>query len=47
MDLMNFLIFLVEMVLVLVLPPIKTWPYQNGFTITTWFRIDPVAKWCY
>ncbi|CAF0884401.1 unnamed protein product [Adineta ricciae] len=28
----------------LVLPPIKTWPYQNGFTITTWFRIDPVAN---
>jgi hypothetical protein len=28
----------------IVLPPIKTWPYQNGFTITTWFRIDPVAN---
>lgn len=28
----------------LVLPPIKTWPYQNGFTINTWFRIDPVAN---
>ncbi|CAF3766606.1 unnamed protein product [Rotaria sordida] len=28
----------------LVLPPIKTWPYQNGFTISTWFRIDPVAN---
>ncbi|CAF3634388.1 unnamed protein product [Adineta steineri] len=28
----------------LVLPPIKTWPYQNGFTIATWFRIDPVAN---
>ncbi|CAF3646186.1 unnamed protein product [Rotaria socialis] len=28
----------------LVLPPIKTWPYQNGFTVSTWFRIDPVAN---
>ncbi len=28
----------------IVLPPIKTWPYQNGFTISTWFRIDPVAN---
>ncbi|CAF2822016.1 unnamed protein product [Rotaria sp. Silwood2] len=28
----------------IVLPPIKIWPYQNGFTITTWFRIDPVAN---
>jgi hypothetical protein len=28
----------------IVLPPIKIWPYQNGFTITTWFRIDPVVN---
>jgi len=28
----------------IILPPIKTWPYQNGFTISTWFRIDPVAN---
>lgn len=28
----------------LVLPPIKIWPYQNGFTINTWFRIDPVVN---
>ena len=28
----------------LVLPPIKTWPYQNGFTISTWFRIDLVVN---
>ncbi|CAF4931711.1 unnamed protein product [Rotaria sp. Silwood1] len=28
----------------IVLPPIKIWPYQNGFTITTWFRIEPVAN---
>lgn len=28
----------------LVLPPIKTWPYQNGFTLSTWFRIDPVVN---
>ncbi|CAF3278946.1 unnamed protein product [Rotaria socialis] len=28
----------------IVLPPIKLWPYQNGFTISTWFRIDPVAN---
>jgi neurobeachin len=25
------------------LPPIKNWPYQNGFTFSTWFRIDPVT----
>ncbi|CAF0746128.1 unnamed protein product [Didymodactylos carnosus] len=28
----------------IVLPPIKSWPYQNGFTITCWFRIDPVCN---
>ncbi|CAF4089503.1 unnamed protein product, partial [Rotaria magnacalcarata] len=28
----------------IVLPPIKLWPYQNGFTISTWFCIDPVAN---
>ncbi|CAF3819228.1 unnamed protein product [Rotaria sp. Silwood1] len=28
----------------IVLPPINIWLYQNGFTITTWFRIDPVAN---
>ena len=25
------------------MPPIKNWPYQNGFTFSTWFRIDPVS----
>jgi hypothetical protein len=25
------------------LPPIRNWPYQNGFTVSTWFRIDPVS----
>lgn len=25
------------------LPPIRNWPYQNGFTFSTWFRIDPVS----
>jgi len=24
------------------LPPLKTWPYNNGFTVTTWFRCDPL-----
>ncbi|XP_076995955.1 lipopolysaccharide-responsive and beige-like anchor protein isoform X2 [Tamandua tetradactyla] len=24
------------------LPPIAKWPYQNGFTFHTWFRMDPV-----
>ncbi|XP_051902134.1 neurobeachin a isoform X11 [Hippocampus zosterae] len=24
------------------LPPIAKWPYQNGFTINTWFRQDPL-----
>jgi hypothetical protein len=25
------------------LPPIRNWPYQNGFTFSTWIRIDPVS----
>ncbi|XP_048774132.2 neurobeachin-like isoform X3 [Ostrea edulis] len=25
------------------LPPIKTWPYQNGWTFTCWLRLDPVT----
>uniref|UniRef100_A0A4W6DZY4 Neurobeachin n=1 Tax=Lates calcarifer TaxID=8187 RepID=A0A4W6DZY4_LATCA len=24
------------------LPPIAKWPYQNGFTFSTWFRMDPL-----
>ncbi|XP_053176424.1 neurobeachin isoform X2 [Scomber japonicus] len=24
------------------LPPIAKWPYQNGFTFNTWFRMDPL-----
>uniref|UniRef100_A0A8C8IGF0 Neurobeachin n=1 Tax=Oncorhynchus tshawytscha TaxID=74940 RepID=A0A8C8IGF0_ONCTS len=24
------------------LPPIAKWPYQNGFTLNTWFRQDPL-----
>uniref|UniRef100_H2YT35 BEACH-type PH domain-containing protein n=1 Tax=Ciona savignyi TaxID=51511 RepID=H2YT35_CIOSA len=24
------------------LPPLKAWPYSNGFTFTTWFRMDPL-----
>nr|XP_020639475.1 neurobeachin isoform X3 [Pogona vitticeps] len=24
------------------LPPIAKWPYQNGFTLNTWFRMDPL-----
>nr|CAB3264214.1 neurobeachin [Phallusia mammillata] len=24
------------------LPPLKSWPYANGFTFTTWFRMDPL-----
>uniref|UniRef100_F6X056 Uncharacterized protein n=1 Tax=Ciona intestinalis TaxID=7719 RepID=F6X056_CIOIN len=24
------------------LPPLKAWPYTNGFTFTTWFRMDPL-----
>ncbi|CAH1393721.1 unnamed protein product [Nezara viridula] len=26
----------------LVLPPLARWPYENGFTFTTWFRLDPI-----
>lgn len=25
------------------LPPIKTWPYQNGWTFSCWMRLDPVT----
>ncbi|GLV35236.1 rugose [Carabus blaptoides fortunei] len=25
-----------------VLPPMARWPYENGFTFTTWFRLDPI-----
>lgn len=24
------------------LPPLAKWPYENGFTFTTWFRLDPI-----
>ncbi|XP_076332480.1 neurobeachin-like isoform X2 [Tachypleus tridentatus] len=24
------------------LPPLARWPYQNGWTFSTWFRLDPV-----
>ncbi|XP_076833149.1 neurobeachin-like isoform X3 [Brachyhypopomus gauderio] len=24
------------------LPPIAKWPYQNGFSLNTWFRMDPL-----
>ncbi|XP_030836511.1 neurobeachin isoform X4 [Strongylocentrotus purpuratus] len=24
------------------LPPIARWPYQNGFTFSTWFRVEPI-----
>ena len=26
----------------IVLPPLAKWPYENGFTFTTWFRLDPL-----
>ncbi|XP_061716784.1 neurobeachin isoform X10 [Cydia pomonella] len=25
-----------------VLPPLARWPHENGFTFTTWFRLDPI-----
>ncbi|XP_035904572.1 neurobeachin isoform X13 [Anopheles stephensi] len=25
-----------------VLPPLAKWPYENGFTFSTWFRLDPI-----
>lgn len=24
------------------LPPLSKWPYQNGWTFSTWFRMDPL-----
>ncbi|XP_030236698.1 neurobeachin-like [Gadus morhua] len=26
------------------LPPIARWPYQGGFTLSTWFRMDPLGS---
>ncbi|XP_050689249.1 neurobeachin-like isoform X4 [Eriocheir sinensis] len=26
----------------LVLPPLARWPYEAGWTFTTWFRLDPI-----
>ncbi|XP_015127079.1 neurobeachin [Diachasma alloeum] len=26
----------------IVLPPMARWPYENGYTFTTWFRLDPI-----
>ncbi|XP_011299743.1 neurobeachin isoform X2 [Fopius arisanus] len=26
----------------IVLPPMARWPYESGFTFTTWFRLDPI-----
>ncbi|XP_052744707.1 neurobeachin isoform X5 [Bicyclus anynana] len=26
----------------IVLPPLARWPYESGFTFTTWFRLDPI-----
>ncbi|KAL1129748.1 hypothetical protein AAG570_012692, partial [Ranatra chinensis] len=26
----------------MVLPPLARWPYESGFTFTTWFRLDPI-----
>uniref|UniRef100_A0A0K2TIY0 Neurobeachinlike [Bombus terrestris] n=1 Tax=Lepeophtheirus salmonis TaxID=72036 RepID=A0A0K2TIY0_LEPSM len=26
----------------IILPPLSRWPYENGFTFTTWFRLDPL-----
>lgn len=26
----------------IILPPLAKWPYENGFTFTTWFRLDPI-----
>jgi hypothetical protein len=36
---------MIEMILIkgISLPPIRNWPYQNGFTFSTWLRIDPVS----
>lgn len=35
-------IFLVFCSQAIALPPIAKWPYQNGFTFSTWFRMDPL-----
>ncbi|CAG7818766.1 unnamed protein product [Allacma fusca] len=26
----------------ILLPPLARWPYENGFTFMTWFRLDPI-----
>lgn len=38
-DCINVLSFSLQAV---VLPPLARWPYENGFTFTTWFRLDPI-----
>ena len=37
----NFHVF-VSLSQAIALPPIAKWPYQNGFTFNTWFRMDPL-----
>uniref|UniRef100_A0A672MZD6 Neurobeachin n=1 Tax=Sinocyclocheilus grahami TaxID=75366 RepID=A0A672MZD6_SINGR len=32
----------VDDMIAIALPPIAKWPYQNGFTLNTWFRMDPL-----
>lgn len=39
----NYLfLFFLSSVQAIALPPIAKWPYQNGFTLNTWFRMDPL-----
>ena len=38
----EFLIFFFFDLQAVVLPPLAKWPYENGFTFTTWFRLDPL-----
>ncbi|TRY90962.1 hypothetical protein DNTS_022194, partial [Danionella cerebrum] len=32
----------IKLLSAIALPPIAKWPYQNGFTLNTWFRMDPL-----
>ncbi|KAL5011723.1 hypothetical protein ScPMuIL_010274 [Solemya velum] len=47
MDQMTFLVFqakgFCKLTLYVALPPLKNWPYQNGWTFSCWVRLDPVT----
>ena len=41
-DLLNVFLSLSSCAQAIILPPLAKWPYESGFTFTTWFRLDPL-----